>query len=56
MLQGLAGILSSQIMNIYVILILRFLTAIGGAGSYLPSIVLGKILFIYLNRRKSLAF
>lgn len=42
MLQGIAGILSSQIMNINVILVLRFLTAVGGAGSFIPSLVFGK--------------
>ncbi|CAE1142058.1 SLC22A4_5 [Acanthosepion pharaonis] len=41
MLQGAAGILSSQIMNFSVILLFRFLTAIGGAGSYIPSVVFG---------------
>lgn len=42
MLQGAAGILNSQILNIYWNLISRFLTAIGGAGSFIPSIVFGK--------------
>lgn len=52
MLQGAAGILSSQIMNFNVILIFRFLTAIGGAGSYIPSVVFGKR-FQNFNRRNS---
>ncbi|CAE1142070.1 SLC22A4_5 [Acanthosepion pharaonis] len=41
MMQGIAGILSSQIRNINAILILRFLTAVGGAGSFIPSCVFG---------------
>ncbi|CAE1142065.1 SLC22A4_5 [Acanthosepion pharaonis] len=50
MLQGIAGILSSQIMNIHVILVLRFLTAVGGAGSFIPSVVFGTEISSMKNR------
>ncbi|GAB1599452.1 cation transportertransporter-like-like [Argonauta hians] len=38
-LQGSSGICTALISNIYGIYILRFLTAVGGAGSYIPSVV-----------------
>ncbi|CAI9729336.1 cation transportertransporter-like-like [Octopus vulgaris] len=38
-LQGSTGIAMALISNIYAIYVLRFLTAVGGAGSYVPSVV-----------------
>ncbi|CAI9729395.1 organic cation transporter protein-like [Octopus vulgaris] len=39
-LQGATGIATAFIYNIYAIYVLRFLTAVGGAGSFVPSVVL----------------
>lgn len=49
-MQGTAGIMSSLIMDYHVILVLRFLTAIGGAGSYIPSVVFGAEISSMKNR------
>ncbi|CAI9729377.1 organic cation transporter protein-like [Octopus vulgaris] len=38
-LQGSTGVAMAFISNIYAIYVLRFITAIGGAGSYIPSVV-----------------
>ncbi|CAE1310966.1 SLC22A4_5 [Acanthosepion pharaonis] len=50
LLQGITGILSTQIMNIYVIIIFRILTAIGSALSFMPSVVFGAEISSMKNR------
>ncbi|CAE1310970.1 SLC22A4_5 [Acanthosepion pharaonis] len=50
LLQGITGILSSQIMNMNVILIFRTLTAIGSALSFNPSVVFGAEISSMKNR------
>ncbi|CAE1310971.1 SLC22A4_5 [Acanthosepion pharaonis] len=53
MVQGITGILSSVIDNIKMIIVLRFLTAVGGAGSYIPSVVFGAEISSMKNRTQA---
>ncbi|CAE1142013.1 SLC22A4_5 [Acanthosepion pharaonis] len=50
MLEGITGILYSQIMDINMILILRFLTAFGSSLCYMPSVVFGAEISSTKNR------
>ncbi|CAE1142061.1 SLC22A4_5 [Acanthosepion pharaonis] len=50
MLEGVTGILSSQIMDINMILLLRLLTAVESALSYMPSVVFGAEISSIENR------
>eukprot|EP00106_Octopus_bimaculoides_P001414 XP_014768856.1 PREDICTED: organic cation transporter protein-like isoform X3 [Octopus bimaculoides] len=52
-LQGSAGIVMALISNIYAIFVLRFITAIGGAGSFIPAVVLAAEVSSVDSRMKS---
>ncbi|XP_036361987.1 organic cation transporter protein-like [Octopus sinensis] len=52
-LQGSSGIATAFIYNIYAIYVLRFLTAVGGAGSYIPSVVFASEVSSVDSRMKS---
>ncbi|XP_036361982.1 organic cation transporter protein-like isoform X1 [Octopus sinensis] len=52
-LQGATGIATAFIYNIYAIYVLRFLTAVGGAGSFVPSVVLAAEVSSANNRMKT---
>ncbi|XP_036361966.1 organic cation transporter protein-like [Octopus sinensis] len=52
-LQGSSGIAMAFISNIYAIYVLRFITAIGGAGSYIPSVVFASEVSSVNSRMKS---
>ncbi|XP_036361571.1 organic cation transporter protein-like [Octopus sinensis] len=52
-LQGSTGIATAFISNIYAIYVLRFLTAVGGAGSYIPSVVFASEVSSADSRMKS---
>ncbi|CAI9729337.1 organic cation transporter protein-like [Octopus vulgaris] len=52
-LQGSTGIATAFISNIYAIYVLRFLTAIGGAGSFVPSVVFASEVSSVDSRMKS---
>ncbi|XP_036361573.1 solute carrier family 22 member 1-like [Octopus sinensis] len=52
-LQGSSGIANALISNIYAIYVLRFLNAVGGSGSYIPSVVFAAEVSSANNRMKS---
>ncbi|XP_029640481.2 organic cation transporter-like protein [Octopus sinensis] len=52
-LQGSTGIAMAFISNIYAIYVFRFLTAVGGAGSYVPSVVFASEVSSVDSRMKS---
>ncbi|XP_036361964.1 organic cation transporter protein-like [Octopus sinensis] len=52
-LQGSTGIAMALISNIYAMYVLRFITAIGGAGSYVPSVVFAAEVSSVDSRMKS---